>query len=250
MASDIVDLEEIVKNWALKMFEVTKTKEQARIGKENLSFDINWKGVRSQHGDAEFTDALAPPPPKAQVLFKTYFTNNTNIEQEYSFKTERTTCSSCDIMVEKGVLVGQEMSVKLMTPCEIFEANAGFKRELSLTKAEGETFEEELVWAVDSQIKVPPMHKTTAELVITEQQHSCKFTVESRLSGKIHISITNIRENNSFVKSIDGNLADIVKHDGVKGVKVDQNCVCFKTRGKCSFRYAVEQHVQLSQEAL
>lgn len=250
MATDIVDLEEIVKDWALKMFDVTKTKEQGRIPKDNLEFTVNWKGVRSVHSEADFADAVHAPSPKAQVLFKTFFTNNTNMEQEYSFKTERTTRSTCDVAVEKGVTIGQEMSIKLMTPCEVFEANAGFKREVAVTKAEGESFEEELVWEVDSQIKVPSMHKTTAELVIKEEQFNSKFTVESKLWGKIHVCITDLRDNNSFVKSIEGNLADIVSNNGAKGVKVAHNCVCFKTKGNCSFRYAVEQHVQLDQEAL
>ena len=46
------------------------------------------------------------------------------------------------------------MDVKLTTPGSILEANAGFHRELSLTEIEGQTIEEELTWAVDSQIEV------------------------------------------------------------------------------------------------
>ena len=67
-----------------------------------------------------------------QVLFRTFFSNHTDQEQEYSFKTERTTQSSCEIEIEKGVTYGEEMNVSLKTPCEVFEASAGFSRELEL----------------------------------------------------------------------------------------------------------------------
>ena len=168
-------------------------KKQACINKD-LSFDINWKGVRAQHRNAEFTDVLAPPPSKAQVLFKTHFSNNTSIQQEYPFTTEGTTCSSCDVAVEKGLLLGWEMNVKLRAPSEILGANAGSERELSLPKPGEEMFQEELAWVVESQIKVPPMHKATAELVMTVQQRSCKFMVESCLCCKIHVSVNYIQE--------------------------------------------------------
>ena len=254
-SADIVDLDDVVKRWAIKMFDITKTKDQARIPKESLHFDISWKGVRVSHGEAEFDyDTLQIPPPKSQILFRTFFTNNTDMEQEYSFKTERVTRSTCEVSVERGVTMEQELSLKLATPCEVFEANAGFRRELSVMKAYGETFEEELLWAVDSQIKVPSMVKTTAELVIKEDQYNGKFKVNSQLSGKIHVSITNLRDNNSFIKAIDGNLADIVEtelHNGLsEGVRVVQNTVHYQTYGKCNFRYGVEQQVDLKQEKL
>ncbi len=38
------------------------------------------------------------------------------------------------------------MSLNLKTPGEIFEANAGYSRELSLSNTSGETLEEELTW--------------------------------------------------------------------------------------------------------
>ena len=38
---DAVDLEDIVKNWAAQMFEYTKTKEQSKIPKDALSFNVS-----------------------------------------------------------------------------------------------------------------------------------------------------------------------------------------------------------------
>lgn len=194
--------------------------------------------------------AINPP---FQVLFKTFFSNNTDMDQEYSFKTERTTCSICEVQIEKGVTLGQELSINLKTPCEVFEANAGFKREVSLTKATGETLEEELTWEVDSQIKVPPRTRTTAELVISEDQYCGAFNVLSEMYGQVNVSITNLRDNNSFVKSVQGDIDAIVKRECENGQKcftVKRKVVSFETAGKCNFRFAVEQHVVLHQQPL
>ena len=188
-----------------------------------------------------------------QVLFKTYFSNETDREQEYSFKTERVTRSQCEVTVEQSFTMGMEMSVKLATPCEVFEANAGFHRELSLTNMHGQTFEEEMTWAVDNVIKVPPKHKTTAQLVISEDCFSSKFSVKTHLSGPVVVTFTNLKDNNSFVTSKSTTIADIIKREtenGLKGFTVSNNVVTFETKGVCSFQYAIEQHVKLQQESL
>ena len=145
------------------------------------------------------------------------------------------------------------MSLTLKSPCEIFEANAGFKREMSLTNIQGETFEEQLSWGVDSQIKVPPRTKATAELVISEDEFEGKFVVRSKIVGKVLVTITNMKDNNSLVKTIEGDIAEIIKREvenGLKGFKVDKKVVLFNTRGQCHFRFAIEQHVKISQQAL
>ena len=145
------------------------------------------------------------------------------------------------------------MSVKLATPCEVFEANAGFHRELCLTDSGGQSFEEELVWSVDSIIKVPPKHKTIAKLVVSEDKFSGKFTVKTVFSGKVHVTITNIRDNNSFVKSIDGDIVDIMRREsenGLKNFNVKSKKVSTITKGVCNFTFAIEQHVVIDQKEL
>lgn len=61
-----------------------------------------------------------------------------------------------------------DMQLKLKTPCEIVEANAGFHNEISIIHIGENTVEEELTWGVDSTITVPPFCETIAELVILE----------------------------------------------------------------------------------
>lgn len=250
---EITDIGEIVLLYAKDIFDRTKDKEQKKIPEEALSYNINWKNVRFIHEEPKYTDSLRPQHPKAQVLFKTYFTNNTDQEQEYSFKTERITRSTCEIQISRGVTTEQELSVKLATPCEVFEANAGFRREISLEKSEGQIAEEELCWGVDSQIKVPARCRTIAKLVVTEDEFGGNFTIHSKMEGKVLITVTNARENNCLVKTIEGNIAKIFTKEiknGLKQFRVENNAVHFDTVGRCHFRYGVEQNVELHQEKL
>lgn len=249
MANGTVDLEGTIKKWAKKMFDITKTKEQGRIPENTLDFVINWKKVRAIHEEPQFEGISHTALPKAQVLFKTHFTNNTDAQQAYSFKTERASRSTCDVTVEKGVSMGYEMGIKFKTPYDVLEANAGFKREVVITEGEGKSTEEQMIWTGDCQVTVPPQHQATAELVINEQQYSSRFTVESRVRGNIHVSVYD-RRTDSFVQSIDGNLAEIIGHYDVQDVTLKGKWIRFQTIGKCQFRYAVEQHVKLDQESL
>ena len=70
-------------------------------------------------GEPEYTDKHMPPAPKGQVIFTTTFVNDTTEEHEYSFKTERTTRSTCEIEMYKGVTTGASLELSVKTPCEV-----------------------------------------------------------------------------------------------------------------------------------
>uniref|UniRef100_A0A0N5AAW7 Immunoglobulin E-set n=1 Tax=Syphacia muris TaxID=451379 RepID=A0A0N5AAW7_9BILA len=215
-SKDLVDLEQIVLNWAKQIFEITKTKAESRIHKKHLQFNINWSHLLNECLDPTYTYGgvstnAVNQAKEEQCLFKSTFSNTTDREQEYSFKTERSTRSSATVIVEKGLCRGVDMSLKLKTPCEVVEANAGFHNEISITHVGENTTEEELIWGIDSNVRVPPRCEAVAELVILEDRQVRNFKVESRLSGRIIVTVTNLYDNNSLVTIIEGNIADIIR---------------------------------------
>lgn len=145
-STEIVDLDEIVKNWATKMFHTTRNVKQALIPKKNLAFTINWSHTKFIHHEPVYQPQQTPSPPKSRVLFKTNFTNSTDQEQEYSFQTERTTCSRCEVFIERAVTTSAELGLKLRIPGKVFEAHTGFKDEMTLTKTQGEILEQSMTW--------------------------------------------------------------------------------------------------------
>ena len=83
--------------------------------------------------------------------------------------------------------------------CKVFEANAGYKREFSLTNVDGEVFEEELSWGVESQIHVQPQHVADATLMVDERRQTGSFVIETRMRGTVYVSFTCPRDNNAQV---------------------------------------------------
>lgn len=127
----------------------------------------------------------------------------------------------------------------------MFELNAGFSREVAVSKSEGETIEKELIWSVDSTIKLPPQTKTLANLVINQQEYDGKFKVISKFWGRIIVCIHNRKDNNNFMRSVEGDMKEIFRSKD--GFTVNGKVVTYVSEGTCHFRFGVDQQVHLQQ---
>ncbi|VDK65966.1 unnamed protein product [Anisakis simplex] len=154
---------------------------------------------------------------------------------------------------EKGVCRGVEMALKLKTPCEVVEANAGFHNEVSVMHIGENTTEEELTWGVDSTVRVPPLCETVAELVILEEHHTRSFSIEGRLSGKVIVTVTNLHDNNNLVTILEGKIADIIRgtpNYPAMGFVIAHDVATYTTKGICKFKYGIEQKVRITEHAV
>jgi hypothetical protein len=82
-----------------------ETKEGKIKNYDDVEIIVNWKRVEIIQDDAKFNlafDDSTPKIPISQTLFRTTFTNTTNTEQEYSFKTERKTAQTCSYTFQQG----------------------------------------------------------------------------------------------------------------------------------------------------
>lgn len=300
MAKNFFNLDEIVRKWAEEEYWNTATPSQKRLlQKQNkkktkyLELHIDWTKTRftdkttwlrlgeDDQGLVGNATSEHQPPMQAQqqqliqmgpgrsatpvtsILFETKFTNSTGKDQQYTMRTEKTTKSSMSTAVEKGLTRGFELGLTLKTPCEVVEVNAGYKREVTLTNMHGETFEEELTWGVESVIQVDKHHVAEASLVVNERKLSGAFEIESRISGTVNVTFTNIKENNAFVKVIGHDIVDIVKKHIEDAGKEDRHfpfvklieegadrVVIVTTNGSCDFRYGVSQEVKVNQRPI
>ncbi len=77
---------------------------------------INTLGLFSER------DMFPLPHPSGQFrnvqLFRTKFVNSSEVQQEYTFKTERQTKSSCSISVQKGFTLGGNLNLEFALPTE------------------------------------------------------------------------------------------------------------------------------------
>ena len=273
-----IDIEQIVKDWAWREYDRTATRKQRRLREKEkknssryLNVTLDWSEVKfvdttdwpqlaedkADDNDNQSTmQAAAAGGTHANILFQTKFTNNTMDGQEYTLKTEKTTRSSCSTEVETSYTRGIEMSLNLKTPGEIFEANAGYTRELTLTNNSGETIEEELTWGVESLIKVKAEHIAEAQLVVNEKKYNGDFVVITKIKGYVFVNFTNIKDNNSLVKATGHDLAEIVKEyiqmhrrigEALDYVEVQDDTVVIRTKGHCQFRFGIKQEVVVNQ---
>lgn len=261
----IVDLDVVVEKWITYMWEKTKSAQSGKGPKcelEDLEIVVNWARVELIQSEAQFERGPAPRShaPVAQTLFRTYFVNNTNQEQEYSFKTERSTRQSCGFSFTKGFCREKEGGVTFKIPQDIIEIGGGIRSEQFVEAGKDQTKEETVTWSVDSVIKVQPHTKTSASLVITELEFDRNFTVETRLKGRLTVTLNNKRENNQFVKSFSGDIVEIISKANERlwlppggsifeiGESNGQKFARTVLKGKCKFRLGVEQKVTLAEE--
>lgn len=257
----IVDLDLIVEKWISYMWFQTKGKSKYEF--EDLDIIVNWAKVDLDQDEAKFettTKSLHSHAPTTQTLFRTYFTNRTDMEQEYSFKTSRTTRQSCGFSFIKGFSREKEGGVKFKLPEDIIEIGGGIRSEQSVECGKDQTKEEEVCWGVDSMIKVKPHSKTRASLVISELHLERDFTLETRLKGRLLVTLNSRTDTNQFVKSFSGDIVEIIrvaieKHWMPANASifeiVDSNSGKYARtllKGKCNFRLGVEQHVTLDEE--
>lgn len=254
-----VDLSALVEDWALTHFRRRANRKERRLLEQDfINMEVDWKRVEFDHHEPKYVPEPPTPGqgiPINNILFHTSFTNKTEHPQTYTFKTERTTRSTCTVEIEQGYTQGFETSVKLQTPCGIMEANAGFHREISLTNCKAQTVEEELVWGVDSQVHVKGKHRAEAKLIIKEEEYKGEFCVETLVKGRVRVVFTNLKDNNSFIRAREGDIVEIVREafDGKRmqgdaiSVEGSSRSVVLRTRGKCLFRYGLQQNVEVDQ---
>ena len=307
MPKTFVNVEEVVKNWAWRLYDRTATRKQKGLREKEKRKNSTYINVSLDWSDVKFRDkttwpelkeddfdednsvsgsttsvnktepnALSNSNPTAHaqaqaqahaksqqqgtcVLFQTKFTNNTKDTQEYTMRTEKTTRSSCTTSVETGFTKGIDLGVSLKTPGEVLEASVGFHREFSLTNSDGQTFEEELTWGVESVIKVKPEHIAEAQLVVKERKQSGDFIITTKVSGTVYVNFTSVRDNNSFLKATGGDIGVIMeqylemerrKGEALEFVTIDDGVVTIVTKGSCRFRYGIQQEVRVDQNKL
>lgn len=289
-----IDLEEAVEQWAWKMYDLNaRSRKQRQLRDKMLKkkeptigVNIDWSrvscvdhttwapladddfaddnsnsgvanGEAKVNGVVEMARSAHVDTPDVNILFNTEFTNDTGKDQVYTLRIDKKTCSLCSTEVEHGVTKGVELGVSLKLPSEVFEANAGFKREVSLTKVEGETIEEEASWGAESTITVAEGKVAKAKLIVREKKQLGNFQVQTKLRGTAWVSFTNRSDNNSQLFSQSGKIDFIIKdfladkqkvNHTYEFVQVQDGTVTITTKGKCRFRYGVKQEVAVVQE--
>lgn len=249
--SNVTDIEDIVKTWAWTAFLKTRGKDLQKLKFEDVNMNVNWSRVRFQPSAPDYSDTNMVDQPNSKIVFTSTFENNTDSEQEHSFTTERTTVCTVTTNVSKGYTQGFNLELKIGLPEEVASATAGFGREVNTETAEENTKETSITWAVDSNIKVPKKHRTTATMVVKEKEFTGSFKMTVQIRGMVMVTFTNLRDNNSFIHSTEGDISQILKESkGHTGYSIEGRTIIWEVEGSTKFRFGVEQQVKIDEEPL
>lgn len=249
--TNVTDIEGVVLDWAWNNFTKTREDRFKKLKLDDVQMTVNWSRVRFQPNMPEYSDATMVDKPNSKIVFTSTFENNTDSEQEHSFATERTTACTATTSISKGYTKGFHVELKLALPEEVASATAGFGREVNVDSTDESTQETSITWSVDSNIKVPPKHKTIAKMVVKEKEFNGTFKMSVSVSGRVIVSFANLKDNNNFIHSCEGDISEVLgKNTGKSGYKIEGKKAIFAVEGKTAFRFGVEQRVKIDQEKL
>ncbi|UJR10225.1 hypothetical protein I4U23_014438 [Adineta vaga] len=247
----IVSLRDLVESAAHKWYkENEKDSMKAKWGRtynwKELVKEVDWRSLK--HDPVIYTDIESPGAPKNHILFRSTFLNDTNREQEYNLRAERRTVSTCSFSIFEGYTTEQCVSLELEVPLPkcVLEASTGFRREYTLEQSKDKQIEEELKWSVESNIKIPCMSQTTAELLVQEDEYHGTFEIKSYFFGEIRVKV--YKDSQEVLSLEFGDLEELFPRD--KGFRKDAHGLYRITRGECKARFGVSQKVELHAKPL
>jgi len=125
----VVNIERLLVDYAWKELAEPKCMDRLRKNRK-FKFEVNWGYLDISHrviSFEPFLEGLMCPLKKEKkqfsdvikrdlCLFRTEFKNESNEAQNFTFKTERTTTSRCDVTILQGFRLGANLDVKISIP--------------------------------------------------------------------------------------------------------------------------------------
>ena len=145
---------------------------------------------------------MAKAIPEMSVLC-TEFRNNTESEQTFQFRFQKTRSASVNVTFQKGFTIGGKAQFKLGLPKHLTDSSTGGEVNLKyqVTKTTGETFDESVTIEANSEIRVVKQRKYIAKVSLAEREFSGTFRVETLMrmpSGSAPIFVRRKRSQELF----------------------------------------------------
>lgn len=248
----VINLKDLIETYAYQLFKENERDYIKAIGKQcswkDLHKEIDWSSFYLKHNEVKWADQDKPGQLKSSVLFKSTFLNDTEKEQDYQLNAERKTISTCQFELFEGFInEGQiDLSLNIPIPGCALEAGAGFRHEYAMETTRTKSIQEEMNWSVQSNIKIPGRSKTTAELLVQENEYKGRFEIKTYFKGEISMRL--FREGCEVLLIELGDLEDILTRE--KGFQNDSKGLFRMTRGQCKARFGIDQKIELHQQKI
>ncbi|ESO98718.1 hypothetical protein LOTGIDRAFT_158666 [Lottia gigantea] len=160
---------------------------------------------------------------------KTEFRNNTDTNQTYKFRFERTRKAAVNVTFQKGFTLDGKAHLTLKLPKDKVDSKAGegLNMSLQVTKAEGESFEDTLVLEATSDIAVEKKHTYITGVSLKQIEIAYDFTVETILRMPSHrapVTIKRRRGGDVVASFYINNLRDVFEEYCPPAEIVEETC--------------------------
>lgn len=200
--------------------QVFKTKKRpsgaVSAGVEPTTSKSNLEGRQLAHRDQTSPEHIG---------LETVFNNDTDKEQTYNFKFDKTRRASVSVSYQKGYSIGGNANFSLGLPKVLSDATLGMSMNMSVqvTKSTGETFEESITTSANSQITVGSNSHYTATVIMEERCLLAEFELTMNMAMPAKRAPVYIRDKNTgdlvFVYNVN-NLPDLFEdYPDVRRVK-------------------------------
>ncbi|CAL1544329.1 unnamed protein product [Lymnaea stagnalis] len=243
MSFTILDLDKIVSDFFKK-----RVPNEAKKYCDLKEPRIDWEGVLITYAEPVFLKHGAPTTPTASILFISSFNNTTPDPQTFALNSVRVTKSTCETSLNKTFSFGGSIGVVAELPVKGFTGRAKFFFDRTKQKGNTNTSEQELTWGINSDIVVPPVCTTTAELKIKEEDLSGEFEMESTFDGRVYVDY--LHEKEKDVVHSDSEEVSVIFKDVTGFFPTRDGAPKYSVTGTCKCRIGVEQMVTVTEETL
>nr|KAG5685181.1 hypothetical protein BaRGS_005612 [Batillaria attramentaria] len=218
----IIDVEKVLADDTWDMFRVSFSKFQRRFLKRKqfkIEVPMNYFNFE-EVSQAKVTlrdcpqgiDVSGAPGPKktnpGHIGLETEFNNDTDEQQTYTFQFEKTRTAAVEVSYQKGYSIGAKANFSIGLPPVFGDGSVGFEveKQLQVTNASGERFEETLKTSATSNIVVTKRSKYTASVIMEERNMMADFKITVRMTmpaQKAPIYIKDVKTGDTvFVRTV------------------------------------------------
>lgn len=241
-----LDMDNIINNWASKMFEYTNDTD---LNSGDFVFVLDYSKVRFSDLEPIYY-GLDQGIPRSEVLHEAILWNETDIAQSMSLRTTKSSTLIAKFDLTSVIVADGKTKLKVTHLPQVTTSKFPTELNMEMVGCQKE-FIEKLEWQIDNPVNVERRSKVKASIVVDEKSYEGRFSVKTEISGNIKVNIVNPDENNRLYKSIQGNIAEILKKYNKDGNKIQgltfnkNNAAVFVSEGVCKFRFGINCNVNL-----
>ncbi|XP_071114398.1 uncharacterized protein [Haliotis cracherodii] len=241
----LYDLTQTLEKWAKKHSDFSEDEFNNDLSR--LQIDTSKLRVINQHGPLDPEDVEKC----SGVVFKSRYTNNSDVPQEHTFTMERHTDATVTTTLTKGFTTDGSVGIKVKVPDVITNATSSFGNEVTIATEDVSTVKHSVAWSIKSKVKVAPGKTTVAELRINEEKHKVNFKSTVIMKGRVLARV--YRGDSEKPKVIESTLATILSDTDPHQapdvrIEMETGKVTWDISGTLDFRFGVSQDCKVYPE--